>query len=169
MGTIFPANLNRYDPYKSYRFLVYFGTSTTPVAAVSKVGAIKRSSDVIEYKEGGNAIILKGLGRTKYDPIMLERGVTQDPDFINFANYAQVLQQGAPSTSLAKLRQEITITLLNEEAQPVLRYLVHRCWVSEFQALPDLDAGANAIAIEHIKLENEGWERDLTLSEPTET
>ena len=74
MGQIFPANLNRYDPYKTYRFLVYFGTSTTPVAAVSKVGAIKRSSDVIEYKEGGNAIILKGLGRTKYEPITLERG-----------------------------------------------------------------------------------------------
>jgi phage tail-like protein len=165
---IFPANMNRYDPYKTYRFLVYFGTSTTPVAAVSKVGAIKRSSEVIEYREGGDAIILKGLGRMKYDPITLERGITQDRDFINFANYAQVLNQGAPSTSLANLRQEISITLLNEEAQPVLRYLIHRCWVSEFQAFPDLDAGANAIAIEHIKLENEGWEQDLTLTEPTE-
>ena len=168
-GPLFPMNLKRYDPYKTYRFLVYFGTSTTPVAAVSKVGAIKRSSDVIEYKEGGNAVILKGLGRTKYDPITLERGVTQDKDFINFANQAQVLNQGAASTSLANLRQEITITLLNEQAVPVIRYLVHRCWVSEFQALPDLDAGASAVAIEHIKLENEGWERDLTLSEPTET
>jgi phage tail-like protein len=167
-NTIFPANMNRYDPYKTYRFLVYFGTSITPVAAVSKVSAIKRSSDVIEYKEGGNAIILKGLGRTKYEPITLERGVTQDKDFINFANFAQVLNQGSPSTSLANLRKEISISLLNEEGQPVLRYLIHRCWVSEFQALPDLDAGANAVAIEHIKLENEGWEADLTLSEPTE-
>ena len=169
MGTIFPANLNRFDPYKAYRFLVYFGRSTTPVAAVSKVGAIKRSSDVIEVKEGGNAVILKGLGRTKYDPITLERGVTQDKDFITFANYAQLLNQGAPSTSLANLRKEVSIVLLNEAAQPVLRYLLHRCWVSEFQALPDLDAGGNAIAIEHIKLENEGWEQDLTLAEPTET
>jgi phage tail-like protein len=168
MGTIFPANLNRYDPYKTYRFLVYFNRSTTPVAAVNKVGAIKRSSDVIEYREGGNAIILKGLGRTKYEPITLERGVTQDKDFITFANYAQVLDHGSASTSLANLRKEITIVLLNEEAQPVLRYLVHRCWVSEFQALPDLDAGANAVAIEHIKLENEGWEQDLTLAEPVE-
>jgi len=168
MGKIFPANLNRYDPYKTYRFLVYFGTSTTPVAAVSKVSAIKRSSAVIDYNEGGNAITLKGLGRTHYDPITLERGVTQDKDFITFANYAQVLNQGAASTSLKNLRQEISITLLNEEAQPVLRYLVHRCWVSEFQALPELDAGANAIAIEHIKLENEGWEQDLTLAEPVE-
>lgn len=168
MGLPFPANLTRYDPYKTYRFHVYFGNSTTAVAAVSKVGAIKRSSDVIEYKEGGNAIILKGLGRTKYEPITLERGITQDTDFITFANYAQVLTQGVPSTSLANLRKEISIVLLNEEAQPVLQYLVHRCWVSEFQALPDLDASANAIAIEHIKLENEGWEQ-VPLQEPTET
>ena len=166
---LFPANLNRYDPYKTYRFLVYFDQSTTPVAAVSKVGAIKRSSDVIEYKEGGNAIILKGLGRTKYEPITLERGITQDKDFITFANYAQVLDHGSPTTSLKNLRKEISIVLLNEEAEPVLRYLVHRCWVSEFQAMPDLDASANAIAIEHIKLENEGWELDLTLAEPVET
>jgi phage tail-like protein len=169
MGPLFPANLTRYDPYKTYRFLVYFIPSTTPVAAVSKVGAIKRSSDVIEYREGGNAIILKGLGRTKYEPITLERGVTQDKDFITFANYAQVLDHGSAITSLANLRKEIRIVLLNEEAQPVLQYLVHRCWVSEFQALPDLDAGANAVAIEHIKLENEGWEQDLTLAEPVET
>ncbi len=166
---IFPANMTRFDPYKTYRFLVYFGKSTTPVAAVSKVSGLKRSSDVIEYKEGGNAVILKGLGRTKYEPVTLERGVTQNTDFETWANAAQVLDQGAASTSLADLRREITITLLNEEAQPVLRWILHRCWVSEYQAIPDLDAGANAVAIEHIKLENEGWERDLTLAEPTET
>ncbi len=168
MPNIFPANMNRYDPYKAYRFLVYFGQSTTPVAAVSKVGAIKRSSDVIEYKEGGNAVILKGLGRTKYEPITLERGVTQDKDFMTWANASQVLDQGHAATSLASLRREIAIVLLNEEAQPALRFVIHRCWVSEYQALPDLDAGGNAVAIEHIKLENEGWEQDLSLSEPVE-
>jgi phage tail-like protein len=166
---IFPANINRFDPYKTYRFLVYFGTSITPVAAVSKVSGLKRSSEVIEYKEAGNAVILKGLGRTKYEPVTLERGVTQDHDFETWANAAQVLDHGAATTSLATLRREITITLLNEEAQPVLRWILHRCWVSEYQAIPDLDAGTNAVAIEHIKLENEGWERDLTLQEPTET
>jgi phage tail-like protein len=168
MATLFPVNIRRFDPYKTYRFLVYFGQSTEPVAAVSKVSAIKRSADVIEYKEGGNAIILKGLGRMKYDPITLERGVSQNKEFITWANYAQVLDHGHATTSLANLRQELRIDLLNEEAQPVLRYLIHRCWVSEYQALPDLDAGANAIAIEHIKLENEGWEQDLTLVEPQE-
>ena len=166
---IFPVNTTRYDPYKSYRFLVFFGTKTTPVAAVSKVTALKRSSDVIEYKEGGYNIILKGLGRTKYDPITLERGVTQDLDFITWADAAQKLYQGHPTTSLANLRQEIRLQLLNEEGQPVRGYVIHRCWVSEFQALPDLDAGANAIALEHIKLENEGWEVDTSVVEPKET
>jgi phage tail-like protein len=168
MSIIFPVNVHRFDPYKTYRFLVYFGNSTTPVAAVSKVTAIKRSSDVIEYKEGGNAVILKGLGRTKYEPVTMERGVTYNHDFETWANAAQVLQQGAPSTSLAALRRELSVVLLNEEAQPVYRYTIHRAWVSEFQALPDLDAGSNAVAIEHIKIENEGWERDLSLTEQKE-
>src|SRR5215472_13750272 len=113
---IFTVNTSRFDPYKSYRFLVYFGTSTSPVAAVSKVTALKRSSDPIEYKEGGNAIILKGLGRTKYEPITMERGLTYDLDFEKWANAAQVLAAGSPATSLANLRQEMRIVLLNEEA-----------------------------------------------------
>jgi len=168
VGKTFSVNSDRFDPYKTFRFKVYFGTSTTPVAAVSKIGGLKRSSDPIEYKEGGNPIIRKGLGRTKYDAITLERGLTHDTDFEEWANSAQKLEQGAPTTSLKSLRKEIRIDLLNEAGQPVIRYLVHRCWVSEYQAMPDLDAGANAIALEHIKLENEGWERDLALSEPKE-
>jgi phage tail-like protein len=164
----FSVNVSRFDPYKSYRFLVYFDTSTSPVAGVSKIGAIKRSNDVIEYKEGGYGVIRKGLGRQKYEPITLERGVTHDDSFEQWANAAQVLDKGSPSASLSKLRKEIRIELLNEQGQPVHRYLVHRAWVSEFQALPDLDAGTNAIAIEHIKLENEGWEHDLSLAEPKE-
>jgi phage tail-like protein len=164
----FSVNVTRFDPYKSYRFLVYFDTSTSPVAGISKVSSIKRSNDVVEYKEGGNAIIRKGLGRQKYEPITLERGVTHDDSFEQWANAAQVLDKGASSSSLAKLRKEIRIELLNEQGQPVHRYLIHRAWVSEYQALPDLDAGTNAVAIEHIKLENEGWEHDLSLSEPKE-
>jgi phage tail-like protein len=166
---IFPVNSTRYDPYKSYAFLVYFGASTTAVAAVSKVSALRRSSDVIEYREGGNKIILKGLGRTKYEPITLERGVTQDLDFITWADAAQKLDNGHATTSLANLRREVRLQLLNEDGQPVHGYIIHRCWVSEFQALPDLDAGANAIALEHIKIENEGWEVDPSIVEIVET
>ena len=168
MGKPFSVNINRFDPYKTYRFLVYFDTVTTPVAGMSKVTGLKRSSDMIEYKEGGNPVIRKGMGRTKYEPITLERGVTHDTDFELWANAAQVLDKGAASQSLKNLRKQVRIELLNEAGQPVQRYIVHRCWISEYQALPDLDAGANAYAIEHVKLENEGWERDLTLIEPTE-
>lgn len=168
MGKPFTVNINRFDPYKTFRFLVFFGTSSTPVAGVSKVGGLKRSSDVIEYKQGGDPITRKGLGRTKYEPIMLERGVTHDKDFEEWANAAQILDKGAASTSLKNLRRQVRIDLLNEAGQPVHRYILHRCWVSEFQGLPDLDAGGNAVAIEHIKLENEGWEHDLSLAEPTE-
>jgi phage tail-like protein len=168
MGKPFTVNINRFDPYKTFRFLVYFGQTTSAVAAVSKVSGLKRSADVIEYKQGGDAIIRKGLGRTKYEPITLERGVTHDQDFELWANAGQVLDKGSPTSSLSKLRQQVRIELQNEAGQPVHRYIIHRCWVSEFQALPDLDAGGNAVAIEHIKIENEGWEHDLTLSEPTE-
>jgi phage tail-like protein len=168
MSIPFPANTSRFDPYKSYRFLVYFGQSTSPVAGVSKVTGLKRSSDVIDYKEGGNAIILKGLGRTKYESITLERGLTQDRDFETWANAAQVLDKGAPSTSLKDLRRDIRIELHNEAGQAVHRYLVHECWVSEYQAMPDLDGGGNAVAVEHIKLEHHGWEHDLGLAEPKE-
>jgi phage tail-like protein len=168
MGKQFPVNTNRFNPYASYRFLVYFEGVNDPVAGVSKVGGLKRSSPPIEYKEGGNAIIRKGLGRTTYDAITLERGVTHDPDFETWANAAQVLDNSAPAQSLKNLRKKIRIEMCNEAGQPVHRYFVYACWVSEYQALPDLDAGGNAIALEHIKLENEGWERDLSLAEPTQ-
>src|SRR5271168_5610513 len=116
--TMFTVNADRRDPYKSYRFRVFFGGTGDAVAAVSKITALKRSSDVIDYKEGGNAIILKGLGRTKYEPITLERGVTQDNDFLNWANYTQVLDSGHPNTSLANMRKQVRLQLLNEEGQP---------------------------------------------------
>lgn len=168
MGKPFTVNVTRFDPYKAWRFLVYVGDSTTPIAGVSKVGGLKRSSEVIDYKEGGNAIILKGIGRTKYEPITLERGVTHDPDFEAWANAAQVLDKGEPRTRLRDLRKQVRIVLQNEAGQPVQQYIVHRCWVSEYQALPDLDAGSNAIALEHVRLENEGWERDTSVGEPDE-
>jgi phage tail-like protein len=168
MSKPFSVNTSRFDPYKAFRFLVYFGNSTSPVAAVSKVGGLKRTSAPIEYKEGGNAIVLKGMGRTTYDAITLERGVTHDSDFQDWADAAQVLDKGSPNTSLKNLRRDIRIELLNEAGQPVHRYIVHRCWVSEYQALPELDAGGTSVALEHIKLENEGWEKDKALTEPTE-
>ena len=168
MGKPFNVNTSRFDPYKNYRFLVYFGEATDPVAGVNKVGGLKRANDVIDYKEGGNAVTLKGIGRTKYEPITMERGITHDADFEAWANASQVLQKGVAVVRPAELRRSLRIVLLNEGGQPVQQYILHRCWVSEYQALPELDAGGNAIAIEHLKIENEGWERDLAVTEPNE-
>ena len=168
MGKPFSVNITRFDPYKPYRFLVYLGDSVSPCAGIGKVTGLKRMADVIDYKEGGNAIILKGLGRTKYEPITLERGVTHDADFEDWANASQVLDKGAAKTSLGKLRKTVRIVLQNEQGQPVQQYIVYRCWVSEYQALPDLDAGATTVALQHIKLEHEGWERDTSVGEPDE-
>jgi phage tail-like protein len=164
----FTVNTDRFDPYKNYRFLVFFGRSGTPVAGVSKVSGLKRSSDVIEYKEGGNAMTFKGLGRMKYDPVTLERGITHDEEFSKWADAAQVLDKGSPVTKMKALRRDVRIELLNERGQTVHRYRLYNCWVSEYQALPDLDAGGNAVALEHIKLEFEGWEHDNELTEPDE-
>ena len=168
MGKPFSVNINRFDPYKISAFLVYIGDSVTPVAGVSKVTGLRVISDPITYHLGGNRIPLVGIGRSRYEPITIERGLTHDKDFEDWANAAHVLDQGSPSRSLRKLRKTLRIVLLNEQGQPVHQYIVYRCWVSEYQALPDLDAAQNAVAIESIKLEHEGWEHDLSVAEPEE-
>jgi phage tail-like protein len=168
---IFPANPQRLDPYSNFKFAVYFADGgPDPVAAVSKITALKRTTEIIEHRGGGDpSTEHKSPGRTKYDPITLERGVTQDLDFEQWAN--RVWSTGAQpggEVSLRSFRRDLIIELRNEAGQPVLKYKVHRCWVSEYQALPDLDANANAIALQHVKVENEGWERDTSFPEPSE-
>jgi phage tail-like protein len=164
----FTVNPSRFDPYKNFKFRVKWDNKY--VAGVSKVSGLKKTTDVIEHREGGDpSLNRKTPARTKYDPITLERGVTHDLEFEQWAN--KVWNFGSlPGTevSLADFRKDITIELLNEAGQLVIAYNVFRCWVSEYQSLPDLDANAGAIAISHIKLENEGWARDLGVSEPSE-
>jgi phage tail-like protein len=160
----------RYDPYKNFKFLIRWEGTTEPVAGISKVGALKRTTEVVKHREGGDpSSSRKSPGRTEYEPIMLERGVTHDKDFEQWANKVWNYGSGlGAETSLKDFRRNIVIELLNEAGQKVIAYRVYRCWVSEFQAMPDLDANANAVAIQHIKLENEGWERDYEVPEPAE-
>ena len=166
----FPANPTRLDPYKNFKFRVYFVGIPAPVAGISKITGLKRTTEVVEHREGGDpSTSHKSPGRTKYDPITLERGVTQDKDFEAWANKIWDLGSGSGTEiSLKDFRRDLIIELLNEAGQAVLKYKVFRCWVSEYQALPDLDANANAVAIQHVKVENEGWERDDTYQEPAE-
>src|SRR5688572_1701183 len=164
----FSVNATRYDPYKNFKFRVKWDGRY--VAGISKVGALKRTTDLVEHREGGDpSSSRKSPGRTKYDAISLDRGVTHDTEFEKWANKVWNFGSGLGSeVSLKDFRKDIIIEVYNEAGQLALAYKVYRCWVSEFQALPDLDANAGAIAIQHIKLENEGWERDVDVVEPSE-
>ena len=164
----FSVNTHRFDPYKNYKFRVKWDGKV--VAGISKVGALKRTTDVVEHREGNDpSTTRKSPGPNKFEAITLERGVTHDPEFEKWANKVWNYGSGLGSeVSLKDFRKDIMIEMFNEAGQLVLAYKVYRCWVSEFQAIPELDASANAVAIQTLKLENEGWERDYDVTEPTE-
>jgi len=164
----FSVNPQRFDPYKNFKFRVKWDGRY--VAGISKVGGLKRTTEVVKFREGGDASTSrKSPGKTEYDALTLERGVTHDTEFELWASKVWNFGAGlGAETSLKDFRKDITIELYNEAGQLALAYKVYRCWVSEYQALPDLDASANAVAIQHIKLENEGWERDIEVPEPAE-
>jgi phage tail-like protein len=164
----FSVNAQRFDPYKNFKFRIRWDGKY--VAGVSKVGALKRTTEVVKHREGGDpSSTRKSPGRTEYEAISLERGVTHDKEFEQWAN--KIWNFGSlpgSESSLRDFRKDIIIEVYNEAGQLAIAYKVYRCWVSEFQAMPDLDANANAVAIQSIKLENEGWERDVEVPEPTE-
>ena len=164
----FSVNSNRFDPYKNFKFRVKWDGKY--VAGISKVSALKRTTEVVEHREGGDpSSTRKSPGQSKYEAITLERGVTHDTEFEKWANKIWNYGYGLGSeVSLQDFRKDIIIEVYNESGQLAIAYKVFRCWVSEYQAIPDLDAKANEVAIQTIKLENEGWERDYEVAEPTE-
>lgn len=164
----FTVNANRFDPYKNFKFRVKWDGRY--VAGISKVGALKRTTEPVKHREGGDpSTSRKSPGRSEFEAITLERGVTHDPEFEAWANKVWSFGSGlGAETSLKDFRKDLIIEVYNEAGQLALAYKVFRAWVSEFQALPDLDANAKAVAIQTIKLENEGWERDVEVTEPTE-
>ncbi|HKE00073.1 MAG TPA: phage tail protein [Planctomycetota bacterium] len=164
----FSVNVERFDPYKNFKFRVKWDGRY--VAGVSKVSGLKRTTEVVKHRDGGDpSSTRKSPGRTEFEAITLERGVTHDTEFEKWANKVWNLGSGlGAEVSLKDFRKDVLLEVYNEAGQLAIAYKVFRCWVSEFQALPDLDANANAVAIAHLKLENEGWERDLAVVEPTE-
>lgn len=164
----FTVNASRFDPYKNFKFRLKW--EGRYVAGVSKVSALKRTTEVVKHRDGGDqSTSRKSPGRSEFEAVSIERGVTHDPEFEAWAQKVWNFGAGAGSeASLADFRKDVIIELLNESGQVVQGYQLFRCWVSEFQALPDLDANANAVAIQHLKLENEGWMRDTSVTEPSE-
>jgi len=164
----FPANPNRLDPYKNFKFRVKWDGQYVP--GVSRISALLRHTEVVEHREGGDpSTSHKSPGLTRYEAIELERGVTQDTAFEDWANLVWRLGAGLGSeVGLKDFRKDIYIEFYNEAGQLVLAYKVYRCWVSDYQALPALDANSSDVAIEIIRLENEGWARDASVQEPAE-
>jgi len=164
----FSVNTERFDPYKNFKFRVKWDGRY--VAGISKVGALKRSTELVEHREGGDpSSSRKSPGRTKYEAVTLERGVTHDTEFEKWANKVWNYGSGlGAEVSLKDFRKDIIIEVYNEAGQLALAYKIFRCWVSEFQSQADLDANANAVLIQHLKLENEGWQRDVETPEPSE-
>ena len=164
----FTVNAQRLDPYKNFKFRIRWDGKY--VLGVSKCSMLKRTTEVVKHRDGGDfSSSRKSPGRTEFEAITLERGVTHDPEFERWAN--KVWNYGAglgAEASLADFRKDVRIEIYNEAGQLAIAYKVYRCWVSEFQAFPELDANANGVAIQHIKFENEGWERDEEVPEPQE-
>jgi phage tail-like protein len=164
----FTVNPERFDPYKNFKFRVKWDNKY--VAGVSKISSLKRTTEVVKHREGGDpSTSRKSPGRNEFEAVTLERGVTHDPEFERWANKVWNFGSGlGAEVSLQDFRKDIILEVYNEAGQLALAYKIFRCWVSEYQALPDLDANANAVAIQHLKLENEGWERDYSVPEPAE-
>jgi phage tail-like protein len=164
----FVVNAQRFDPYKSFRFRIKWDGRY--VAGVSKISALKRTTEVVEHREGGDPTSMrKSPGQTKYEPLTLERGVTHDLEFDAWAGLVWKVNSGrTPSIALAGFRKDVILELYNEAGQVAIGYKIFRAWVSEYSALPELDASANAVAIQSIILQHEGFERDSDVVEPTE-
>ncbi|MCK9296402.1 MAG: phage tail protein [Desulfobulbaceae bacterium] len=163
----FTVNTHRFDPYRNFKFKIKWDGKY--VAGLAKCSALKKSTEVKEWREGGDPSTSRKLpGKTSYDGITLEAGVTHDTTFEEWANLINNFQSDA-SMSLKNFRKDVVIDVFNLQGSKVLSYKVYRCWVSEYQALPGLDAGGNEVMIQSIKLENEGWERDTAVTEPTES
>jgi phage tail-like protein len=164
----FSVNTHRFDPYRNFKFRVKWDGRY--VAGVSKCGALKKTTEVTDWREGGDPSSSRKLpGKTSYEAITLEAGITHDTEFEKWANKVWNYGSGlGAEVSLKDFRKDIIIETYNEAGQLVIAYRVYRCWVSEYQALPELDASANAVAIQTLTLQNEGWERDYEVREPDE-
>lgn len=157
-------NSTRVDPYKNFKFTIAWDGKT--VLGVSKVSALKRTTEVVKHRDGGdNSTDHKSPGRTSYDALTLERGLTHDPEFEAWANKVHQFA-GDAAMDLAGYKKELTLSVMDEKGHVVFRYFLHNCWVSEYTSMPELNANANAVAIESLKIELEGWERDPDTKEP---
>jgi len=165
---MFPVNAHRYDPYRTFMFQVVI--DGRPVAGLKKMSVLKKSTEAVKWRSAGDPAHERVMpGGTSYEPVTLEQGLTHDPVFENWANLVNNIQ-GNAAMSLVNYRKDIVINVLNLQGAVAMSYKLYRAWVSEFQALPEFDAGTmNTVGIQTITLQHEGWERDTSVTEPVES
>lgn len=165
---MFTVNTHRHDPYRTFKFQVLI--DGVPVAGLRKMGALKKKTEAVKWRTAGDPSHERVMpGGTSYEAITLEQGLTHDPVFESWANLVNNIQ-GDAAISLKGYRKDIVINVLNLQGQVAISYKIFRAWVSDYQALPDFDAGSmNTVGIQTITLQHEGWERDTSVSEPTES
>ncbi|WP_367361230.1 phage tail protein [Syntrophus buswellii] len=165
---LFPVNTHRYDPYRTFKFQVVIDGKV--VAGLKKMGALKKKTTPVKWRASNDPSHERIMpGGTSYDPVNLEQGLTHDPVFENWANLVNNIQ-GDAALSLKNYRKDIIINVLNLQGKVAISYKLYRAWVSDYQALPDLDAGnMNTVGIQSITLQHEGWERDTSVAEPAES
>jgi phage tail-like protein len=165
---MFPVNAHRHDPYRTFKFQILIDGK--PVAGLKKMGALKRKTEAIKWRTAGDPSKERILpGGTSYEPVTLEQGLSHDPVFEGWANLVNNVE-GDAAMSLKNFRKDIVINVLNLQGQVALSYKLFRAWVSEYQALPELDAGAmNTVGIQTLTLQHEGWQRDTAVPEPVES
>jgi phage tail-like protein len=157
------ANAKVILPYRNFKFRVYFEGKTDPVALVSKMTALKRTTEVVEWREGGESNTVRKLaGKSKYEPITLEQGLSLDTDFEDWADQVNKFGGTDQAKKDNEFRKELRVEVLDLDGEKVLKYTIRKCWVSEYTAIPDFDANANAVAIKTLKIEHEGWVKDTS-------
>ncbi|MCF6324896.1 MAG: phage tail protein [Gammaproteobacteria bacterium] len=164
---MFPVNAHRYDPYRTFMFQVVIDGQ--PVAGVKKMSALKKTTEAVKWRSAGDPAHERVMpGGTSYEPVTLEQGLTHDPVFENWANLVNNIQ-GNAAMSLVNYRKDVVLNVLNLQGAVAISYRLSRAWVSEFQALPEFDAGTmNTVGIQTLILHHEGWERDTSVTEPSE-
>jgi phage tail-like protein len=165
--SMFTVNTHRFDPYKNFKFRVQWDGKYIP--GISKISPLTRMTEVVAHREGGDPSNFRlSPGTTKFEPIVMERGLSHDKEFEDWVNMTFNIK-GDASISLKNYKKDIMIELLNLQGMVAMRFFVYRCWVSEYQSLPELNANDKCIAIERIVIQHEGWERDTGTGEPQET
>ena len=164
---MFLVHAHRHDPYRTFKFQILIDGQ--PVAGLSKMSALKISTEAVDWRTGGDPAHVRKLpGGSSYEAITLEQGLTNDLVFENWANLVNNID-GDAAMSLVNFRKDIILNVLNLQGTVAISYQVKRAWVSEYQALPDFDAGTtNSVGIQTIKLEHEGWDRNEAVAEPSE-